>query len=95
MYQPKPPPNNVEDLARSLWEELRSIAVAINQPLVEYQQFKALTAAPSKPRVGCIYLADCVNWDPLSVTGSNAYFVWYTGSAYRGLHETAGGTNLT
>lgn len=95
MFQPNPPPRNIEELTRYLFEELNRAASAINQPQVDYVQFTPLTAAPDKPRAGRVYLADAANWDPLTTSASNAYFVWYTGTAYRGLHETANGTNLT
>lgn len=57
-------------------------------------RFTRLHAAPDKPIADTIYLADGSDWDPLSVSGSDPYFVWYTGSAYRGLHERGNGTNL-
>lgn len=53
-----------------------------------------LHSAPGKPQTDTIYLADGSDWDPLSVGGADPYFVWYTGSAYRGLHERGNGTNL-
>jgi len=93
MYTPNPITKS--DLDRQVDDELRKISTAINQPLFEYIELKKLNIAPSKPRDGRIYYADGTNWDPLSLSGGNAYFVWYTGTAYRGLHETANGTNLT
>ena len=95
MYQPRPADaRTLEDLVRMVQEEFRAIAGAINEPNFSQVTYEVLSNAPSKPRKGNVYLADATNWDPLSTGAGNAYFVWYTGSAYRGLHETANGTNL-
>ena len=83
-----------QDLARQQDSENRKIAKAINTPVFEYIEFIALNVAPSKPKEGRMYRCDGTNWDPLSLS-HGSYFVWYDGSAYRGLHETSDGTNLT
>lgn len=54
----------------------------------------ARTSAPANPQKGRIELADGVSWDPLSMGTSNSYYVWYTGSTWRGLHEDGAGNNL-
>lgn len=51
---------------------------------------------PNSPVVGGLAFADATNWDPLGIgSAGGAYWVWWTGSAWRGLHERANGTNLS
>lgn len=51
---------------------------------------------PADPVVGTQALADAVNWDPLGLgAAGGAYWVWWTGTTWRGMHERANGTNLT
>jgi hypothetical protein len=55
-----------------------------------------LAAAPSSPWSGLVVLANGAGWDPLATGGAaGAYWVWWTGSTWRGLHETGNGTNLS
>jgi len=39
------------------------------------------TSEPSNPQNGEMYLADRVNWDPLSLGSGGAYYVIYLGSS--------------
>lgn len=41
-----------------------------------------LSAAPSGPSTNQVALADGVNWDPLSVSGSTPYLVLYNGTSW-------------
>jgi len=42
------------------------------------------TAAPTAPLSAALYVADAVNWNPLSRAASaGPYIVWYTGNAYK------------
>lgn len=51
---------------------------------------------PSSPVVGGLAFADATTWDPLGLgAAGGAYWVWWTGSTWRGLHERANGTNLS
>jgi hypothetical protein len=50
----------------------------------------ALTAVPATPVANTIYLADCATWDPITIGGSTAYWVLYTGSAWVGLLDVNG-----
>jgi len=56
--------------------------------------FTEIHAAPDKPSLGVIYLADGSDWDPLAVGGADPYFVWHDGAGYHGLHEDGNGANL-
>jgi hypothetical protein len=53
-----------------------------------------LTAAPASPFTGHAFLCDQVTWDPLARGSGGAYWVWWTGTAWRGMHEDASGGNL-
>lgn len=58
--------------------ELYKISDAINSNHVE-----VLRAEPNYLTEGIIVLADGVTWDPLSVGGTDAYFVRYNGTAWK------------
>lgn len=88
------PPAPIKYSAQFTDEQLKKIGREFSFPRSDFIQINKLTIAPSRPQVGMVFLADGVHWDPLSLAGSDAYFVWYTGTTYRGLHETAAGTNL-
>ena len=50
----------------------------------------ARTEAPASPQLMWIYWADNTNWDPLSLSGTTAYWCIYTGSSYVGLWDATG-----
>ena len=53
--------------------------------------YTPLSAAPSSPITGKVYLADNDSWDPLTYTGSTDYFVMRTGAAgWVGLFDVNG-----
>lgn len=62
-----------------LAEELRRISQALGSR--ELNSWEVLHAAPAKPRVGIVYLADGSDWDPVS-TGELTP-VWFDGSAWK------------
>lgn len=53
-----------------------------------------LTAVPTSLQSGLMVMADQVTWDPLARGSGGAYWTWWTGTAWRGLHEDAAGGNL-
>ena len=58
-------------------------------------RFAPLSAAPANPTQGRVALANQSGWDPLGLGSVGPYFVWWNGSAWRGLHESSNGTNLS
>jgi hypothetical protein len=77
MYAPSPVPNDTQDLARYLSNELQAIQNAIMQ-LAE-GHIDVTNVAPKRPREGDIRLCDGVNFNP---TGAGKGFYGYYNSAW-------------
>lgn len=86
---------DIESLTLWVIQQFQKLSNLHTELETDSLRFTRLHVAPTRPATDTIYLADGSDWDPLSVGGSDPYFVWYTGSVYRGLHETGNGTNLT
>ena len=96
MFTPDPyGGHSLESLIIYVIQQFQKLANLFSEFEIDYVRYTVHHSAPEKPAEGMMFLADGSDWDPLSLSGSDAYFVWYTGSAYRGVHETAGGTNLS
>lgn len=95
MFNPDPyGGNDLQSLIIYTVQQFQKLANLHTEFSSESVTFTRLHSAPDKPVQDTVYLADGSDWDPLSVAGSDPYFVWYTGTAYRGLHERGNGTNL-
>lgn len=75
-YQPGDPPSDPAQLQRFLREELVKLKAAIDA--VSEGFIPPSYAAPPKPRVGMLRMADGVQWNP----GSGAGLYRYSGSAW-------------
>jgi len=78
-YSPAPSPTNNGQVLPYLVRELQKISLAL-QGLMEV--VTARSSAPLHYEIGDLFLADGVNWDPLSLAGSAPYWVYWNGSAF-------------
>lgn len=77
-YVPIYPPNTGNpDLERWVFEELQAIAADLTAG-VGAILLPELNAAPDRPRLGMVVLADGTNWNP----GSGAGFYGYDGTSW-------------
>ncbi len=59
------------------------VAAVTVEELPEGQGLPILTAAPAKPYLGLMVIADRATWDPKSKGSGGPYPVWYNGSAWK------------
>ncbi len=85
------PSGSVQDPA--VMQELMQISRAISE--LSASIYSPSYAAPDSPKFGMLLLADGTNWDPLTTTRNQEYFVWYDGANWRALNQDAGGTALS
>lgn len=71
-YSPQPPPSEIQDLSRYIFQELLTIQNQITQ--LSQGHVDVTHVAPAKPRDGDIRLADGINWNPGSGIGFYGYY---------------------
>ena len=79
-YEPRPAPNNVEEMQLYLNEELQLIADSLN--LADLTLLAERTNAVEKPRPGMIVFADGANWQPVR-NGGKGFYGFYNGSWHK------------
>ena len=79
LYNPGTVPSDVNDLSRYLTAELPKIQNAIN--ILAQGHVDTSYAAPTKPRIGDLRLADGTKWNPGSGRGFYGYYGAYASNA--------------